>query len=67
MPMFEYTCNDCGKNFEELVSSESEPVECPACHSQNARKLLSVFAASVSAGSSAPTPCGAPSCGRGFT
>jgi putative FmdB family regulatory protein len=67
MPMFEYTCNDCGKKFEELVSSENETVECPACHSPNARKLLSVFAASAGSGSSGATPCGAPSCGRGFS
>jgi putative FmdB family regulatory protein len=67
MPMFEYACNDCGKKFEELVHSDHEQVECPTCHSHNARKLLSVFAASAGGSGSTATPCGAPSCGRGFS
>ena len=31
MPIFEYACQDCGKQFETLVRSDTVP-ECPACH-----------------------------------
>lgn len=60
MPLFEYVCNDCKKKFEELVSGSETKPECPSCWSANTKKLLSVFAAQVSAGKSE-----APSCGRG--
>ncbi|MBI3649466.1 MAG: zinc ribbon domain-containing protein [Acidobacteria bacterium] len=44
MPIFEYVCNDCGKNFELLVR-QSTIIECPACNSKTLEKQLSVFAA----------------------
>lgn len=62
MPIYEYACSDCGKQFETLVRSGDTP-ECPACHSVSLEKKLSVFAttaekpAAVMAG-----PCG--SCGH---
>ena len=43
MPMYEYACHDCGREFEALVRSDTVP-ECPGCHSKNLDKLLSVFA-----------------------
>ncbi|MBU1707721.1 zinc ribbon domain-containing protein [bacterium] len=44
MPIFEYTCRDCGEEFEELVSAaQTESVACPHCHSANAEKLFSAF------------------------
>ncbi len=44
MPIFEYVCKDCGKNFELLVR-QSTIVECPWCNSKILEKQLSVFAA----------------------
>ena len=44
MPIFEYVCKDCGKNFELLVRP-STVIECPACSSKTLEKQLSVFAA----------------------
>lgn len=41
MPLFEYRCEACGKEFEELVFKESAPVPCPACGSDKTNKLLS--------------------------
>jgi putative FmdB family regulatory protein len=41
MPIYEYCCHDCGKEFEELVFSERDPVRCPACGSERARKMIS--------------------------
>ena len=30
MPVYEYTCRDCGQRFEALVRSDSQPA-CAAC------------------------------------
>jgi putative FmdB family regulatory protein len=45
MPIFEFKCDRCGDEFERVVfASDSEPVKCPKCSSEETRKLLSVFA-----------------------
>jgi putative FmdB family regulatory protein len=44
MPIFEYTCKKCGTEFEELVRSGEEKVECPVCQSSKIEKRLSSFA-----------------------
>ena len=41
MPIYEYSCRDCGKEFEELVFSEGQKVLCPECGSEEARKMIS--------------------------
>jgi putative FmdB family regulatory protein len=45
MPIYEYWCNDCDKEFEELrpMSRASEPAACPTCGAPS-EKLPSVFA-----------------------
>ena len=40
MPIYEYCCTDCGKEFEEVVLCEAT-VACPHCGSANVSKLLS--------------------------
>lgn len=40
MPIYEYVCADCGKEFEELVFGR-EAVRCPHCQSSNNDKLMS--------------------------
>ena len=40
MPIYEYACRACGKEFESLVRTGETP-ECPACASQDLEKLLS--------------------------
>ena len=32
MPIHEYACHDCGREFEALIPS-STVAECPGCHS----------------------------------
>ena len=63
MPLFEYACRSCAKEFEVLVRASDTP-ECPACHGKDLERRLSVFAAHT-AGSprhaASPGPCG--SCG----
>ncbi len=41
MPIFEYTCQDCGTQFEEIILSEDETVVCKQCGSTNTAKLMS--------------------------
>ncbi len=40
MPIYEYTCKDCGKAFEALVMGSRKP-SCPGCKSQELEKLVS--------------------------
>ena len=48
MPLYEFTCNKCGKLFEELIRSATERrrPKCPHCKSPNVRKKFSTFAMS---------------------
>ena len=41
MPMYEYHCSRCAKDFEELVFGDERSVRCPACGSKKIRKLMS--------------------------
>jgi putative FmdB family regulatory protein len=44
MPLFEYTCNSCKNEFEELVSGEkADNPACPECASDNTERKMSVF------------------------
>ena len=67
MPIYEYACQGCGREFEALVRSDTVP-ECPKCHSKALDKRLSVFATAASGPQPAPaahgpiSPCG--SCGH---
>jgi len=57
MPLFEYRCLGCGREFEVLVASGETP-RCPSCGSAELKKLLSAFATAPSS-SRAPFPdCG---------
>ncbi len=45
MPLYEYRCGKCSKEFELLVL-KSVSVECPLCRSQELEQLISGFAVS---------------------
>ena len=40
MPIYEYSCEKCGHEFEELVFDDVAPV-CPHCGSRETHKLMS--------------------------
>lgn len=40
MPIFEYVCNSCAKEFEEIVLGSGDPA-CPSCGSADTTKLMS--------------------------
>lgn len=65
MPVFEYVCNRCGREFEELMLSanDADRVRCPQCSGAVTRKISAFAAASPSSGAaSLPLPTGG--CGR---
>jgi putative FmdB family regulatory protein len=40
MPLYEFHCNDCNRDFESLMKPY-DPVSCPHCKHQDCTKLLS--------------------------
>ena len=71
MPIFEYQCRACGKEFEKLVRGSSPAPECPSCNSVDLQKKISTFSANsrsafgaVSSSASLDMlPPGCPGCG----
>jgi putative FmdB family regulatory protein len=49
MPLYEYRCEQCSKQFEatQSVHARVEDTECPFCHAQQATRLLSSFSSKV--------------------
>ncbi len=43
MPIFEFSCTECGADFEELTSADQIP-PCPKCQSANTTRLISACA-----------------------
>ena len=70
MPIFEYSCDDCGSKFEQLVRrpGDADQVRCPSCGLDHLTTRYSTFAAR--AGKTAPDPvsggCGSGMCGTDF-
>lgn len=50
MPIFEYQCEECGNEFEELVFSRDECPPCPKCASDKTCKLMSAVRSRVGGG-----------------
>lgn len=51
MPLYEYKCNDCGKEFTlvlNLKDYEEGKAECSTCKSKNIKRLLGTFFATTS-------------------
>ena len=46
MPMYDYSCGQCGRRFEELVTNSSQKVVCPDCGSEDVEKEISLFSSS---------------------
>ncbi|MGH8119781.1 MAG: FmdB family zinc ribbon protein [Gammaproteobacteria bacterium] len=61
MPIYEYHCKCCDKNFELLVRSSTKPA-CPACGNKNISKKMSAFAVGSGNQSDAAELCG--TCGE---
>jgi putative FmdB family regulatory protein len=64
MPLYEYGCEACGKEFEayKRLSDEKAEEVCPACGGSSRRRGISLFR---TGGSSAGPSAGGSSCGAG--
>ena len=52
MPTYEYRCDRCGHQFDELQSFKDEPLKvCPKCHQESLRRLFGTGAAILFKGS----------------
>jgi putative FmdB family regulatory protein len=62
MPIYEYACTSCEKQFEELIVRRSDEanVKCPACGGRQVARQMSRPAATRAApsGGGAPPTCG---------
>ena len=66
MPIYEFICKKCKHEFEELVMSTSEKINCPDCGSKRIERAMSTFSYS-SGGSfshSSGNSCGSCSSGN---
>jgi putative FmdB family regulatory protein len=64
MPIYEYSCRGCGRDFEELVLRRSDEAEvrCPKCKGARVEKRMSRPAAARGGGEGASAGP-APGCG----
>jgi putative FmdB family regulatory protein len=68
MPIYEYKCMKCKKDFEYLVFGSEKDVTCPGCNSKKVKRKMSACSFksngnySSSSGSSGCSTCGGGSC-----
>jgi putative FmdB family regulatory protein len=60
MPIYEYTCEACGKIFEEFkfTAGRDEKTQCPFCGSEETRRVASSFSSSSGSCESTAASCG---------
>ncbi|OIO71765.1 MAG: hypothetical protein CO186_11255 [Zetaproteobacteria bacterium CG_4_9_14_3_um_filter_49_83] len=66
MPIYEFHCRQCERDFETLVMRSQEKVSCPDCGSDQLQKLISAHAVGHAMPDTAcgSAPCSpAPACG----
>lgn len=61
MPIYEYRCQTCEEEFEELVSPGETPA-CPECGTTKLEKLMSAHSVGNSAAKAAPAQGACGSC-----
>ena len=66
MPIYEYKCDKCGNEFEEIVSLSSDcEAECPECGEKKTRRKISAFAFGGGGGKRPQSLSSGGSCGPG--
>jgi putative FmdB family regulatory protein len=69
MPIYEYTCVDCGAQFEKFVRSIAAggEIECPECGGIHTKKGWSIFGTKSTGGLGSLATSSASSCNTGGT
>ena len=69
MPLYEYSCRDCGRRFEVLqrMGAGAAGLTCPQCGSENVGKQFSTFASAGGGGTLSGGSGGASCGGSGFS
>ncbi|MFN9717726.1 MAG: FmdB family zinc ribbon protein [Planctomycetota bacterium] len=62
MPLFEFYCEECHHQCEQLVGRQEKPV-CPKCGSKKLEKLMSASAGRVASGLPIASNCPPPEAG----
>ena len=65
MPIYEFSCDSCGKDFEELVLSRSEQVRCPHCDGTELTQAMSTFSFASGGSYSSSQGSGCSGCSKG--
>ncbi len=65
MKLYDFHCNACGQEFEELVREVGD-ARCPSCASAEVDKQLSAFAVGGRSGGGGPSFGGGGGCGSGM-
>ncbi|MGA1840625.1 MAG: FmdB family zinc ribbon protein [bacterium] len=43
MPIYEYKCQSCNKDFEKLIFRREQSICCPFCNSVDVSRIMSTF------------------------
>ncbi len=70
MPIYEYKCESCGGNYEQMrrMADADRDLECPSCKSHQVNRSLSSFATTSGSPERAPMSgggCGMNACAGG--
>jgi putative FmdB family regulatory protein len=71
MPIYEYTCKDCGYHFDAIrsIKDADSQISCKKCQSQDTRRMISLFfsqsGGSVQSSGHSSTSCGCGGCSGG--
>ncbi len=63
MPLYEYVCRACSRQFEELIFGDAQPA-CPDCQSKDLERVLSVVSVGKGRPEMPPSACDS-CCNRG--
>ncbi|HHV16272.1 MAG TPA: zinc ribbon domain-containing protein [Gelria sp.] len=58
MPIFDFLCQQCGHNFDVMISNaDKDKVKCPECNSGDVKQLLSLFNTAGGGPKTLPASC----------